>query len=139
MKAELPIPPPRITWRGVTLAGVGWVLYSFAFAAYFAQVVQIPFPTAVIQQLHGNSILALLSIPVWLLTVRRMDRAGWGWKIAVHALIAPLYAVCGFEAIVWWVQLIESDGEGGYVATLKNGVRVRVSRSRADQIRHLIV
>ena len=54
----------------------------------------------------ATSILALLSIPVWLLTVRRMDRAGWGWKIAVHALIAPLYAVCGFEAIVWWVQLM---------------------------------
>ena len=105
MKAELPILPPRITWRGVALASVGWVLYSLAFAAYFAQVVQISFPTAVIQQLHGNSILALLSIPVWLLTVRRMDRMGWGWKVAVHALIAPLYAVGGFEAIAWWVHL----------------------------------
>ena len=34
---------------------------------------------------------------------------------------------------------LESDGEGGYVATLKNGAQVRVSRSRTDQIRHLIV
>ena len=34
---------------------------------------------------------------------------------------------------------LESDGKGGYVATLKNGAQVRVSRSRADQIRHLIV
>ena len=106
MKAELPIPPPRISWRGVTLAGLGWGLYALAFATYYAQMVQISFPTAVLHQLQGNVILALLSIPVWLLTVRRMDRAGWGWKIAVHALIAPLYAVGGFEAIVWWVQLI---------------------------------
>ena len=106
MKAELPIPPPRITWRGVALASVGWVLYTLAFSAYSTQVVQISFPTAVIQQLHGNSILALLSIPVWLLTIRRMDRMGWGWKIAVHALIAPLYTVGGFEAIAWWVHLM---------------------------------
>ena len=34
---------------------------------------------------------------------------------------------------------LESDGEGGYFATLKNDARVRVSRSRANQIRHLIV
>ncbi len=106
MRAELPIPLPRITWRGVALASVGWILYSLAFATYYAQMVQISFPMAVFHQLHGNAILALLSIPVWLLTVRRMDRMGWGWKIAVHALIAPLYAVCGFEAIVWWVQLM---------------------------------
>ena len=56
------------------MAGLGWVLYSLAFSAYAAPVVQISFPTAVLQQLHGNLILALLSIPVWLLTVRRMDR-----------------------------------------------------------------
>ncbi len=106
MKAELPIPPPRITWRGVALASVGWVLYALAFAAYYAQMVQVSFPTAVFHQLQGNVILALLSIPVWFLTVRRMDRAGWGWKIAVHALIAPLYAVGGFEAIAGWVHLM---------------------------------
>ena len=105
MKAELPIPPPRITWRGVTLAGLGWGLYALAFATYYAQMVQISFPTAVLHQLQGNVILALLSIPVWLLTVRRMDRMSWGWKVAVHTLIAPLYAVGGFEAIVWWVHL----------------------------------
>ena len=111
MKVELPIPPPRITWRGVTLAGLGWGLYALAFATYHAQMMQVSFPMAVLHQLHGNLILALLSIPVWLLTVRRMDRMGWGWKIAVHALIAPLYAVCGFEAIVWWVQLMAGTTE----------------------------
>ena len=93
MKAELPIPPPRITWRGVALASVGWILYALAFAAYAAPVVQISFPTAVIQQLQGNLILALLSIPVWLLTVRRMDRMRWGWKVAVHRAHRP--ALCG--------------------------------------------
>lgn len=111
MNAELPIPPPRITWRGVALAGLGWGLYALAFATYYVQMVQISFPMAVLHQLHGNAILALLSIPVWLLTVRRMDRAGWGWKIAVHALIAPLYVVCGFEALVWWVQLMAGTTE----------------------------
>ena len=85
---------------------LGWGLYTLAFATYYAQMVQISFPTAVLHQLQGNAILALLSIPVWLLTVRRMDRTGWGWQIAVHALIAPLYAVGGFEAIAWWVHLM---------------------------------
>ena len=106
MKAELPIPPPRITWRGVALASVGWVLYTLAFAAYYAQMVQISFPLAVFHQLQSNLILALLSIPIWFLTVRRMDRTGWGWKIAAHALIAPLYAVSGFEAIAGWIHLM---------------------------------
>ena len=106
MKTELPIPLPRITWRGVALASVGWVLYSLAFAAYSAQIVQISFPMAVFHQLQGNLILALLSIPIWLLTVRRMDQTRWGWKVAVHALIAPLYAVSGFEAIAGWVHLM---------------------------------
>ena len=44
-------------------------------------------------------------------------------------------AIVAVEAIAH----LESDGEGGYVATLKNDERVRVSRSRAEQIRRLIV
>ncbi len=34
---------------------------------------------------------------------------------------------------------LESDGEGGFVATLKDGTRVRVSRSHAAKVRDLIL
>lgn len=34
---------------------------------------------------------------------------------------------------------LESDGEGGFIATLKNGARVRVSRSHAAKMRDLIL
>ena len=139
MKAELPIPPPRITWRGVTLAGLGWGLYALAFAAYSAQVVQTSFPTAVLHQLQGNAILALLSIPIWLLTVCRMDRTGWGWKIAVYALIAPLYAVGGFEAIAMILQSLVENAIKHGIAPAPEGGKLLVQIRAAKELLRFVV
>jgi signal transduction histidine kinase len=64
----------------------------------------VPFAGALAGQVINAVELALLSVPAWLLVVRRMDRAGWGWKLAVHALIAPLYAFAGIELYVVLVR-----------------------------------
>ena len=118
---------------------LGWGLYALAFAAYSVQVVQTSFPTAVLHQLQGKAILALLSIPIWLLTVCRMDRTGWGWKIAVHALIAPLYAVGGFEAIAMILQSLVENAIKHGIAPAPEGGKLLVQIRAAKELLRFVV
>ena len=96
---------------------LGWGLYALAFAAYSAQVVQTSFPTAVLHQLQGNAILALLSIPIWLLTVRRMDRTGGN-----NGDIGPIFRALPLSGLPCGINVrgntfVGAVGDGDYPAT----------------------
>ncbi len=94
---DAPVPKPRITARGVAIAAGLWLLYTLLYAAIIARGAQIPFAYALIGQTLAHSILALYSVPVWLVVVRAMDEWGWGWKIAAHLALGPLYAWLGWQ------------------------------------------
>lgn len=94
------IPKPRIGARGVGVASACWLLYALLYASAVTASEPVPFIGVLLGQIVNAVLLALLSIPAWLLVVRRMDRAGWGWKAGAHALIAPLYAFVGLEGFL---------------------------------------
>jgi len=92
-----PVPKPRPTWKGAALAGAFWALFAVLYALLIAQNEGIPLMWALPGQAMAAAILALFSVPVWLLTVRGMD--GWhgGWVVAAHLVIGPIYAWAGLE------------------------------------------
>jgi len=89
---------PTITARGVALAAGFWALYTVLYALLIARGEDIPLTWAVSSQVVSNGLLALYSVPIWWLTVRQMDRTHWGWVLAVHVVLAPLYAWIGLES-----------------------------------------
>ncbi len=92
------LPKPTITARGVALAALFWGLYTVLYALLIARGEGVPLAWAVPSQIISNGLLALYSVPIWWLTVRRMDRTHWGWVLAVHVVLAPLYAWIGLES-----------------------------------------
>ena len=91
-------PPPRITWRGVLIAGTLWGLYALFYTAVISAAEQTPFATLLMGQVVSTAILALYSIPIWWLTVRKMDSWAWGWVLGVHLVLAPAYAWGSLES-----------------------------------------
>jgi len=91
---------PRITWPGVIIAGVLWVLYALFYATLVAQSAKIPYRSALSSMSISTAIMALYTLPAWLLIIREMDALSWPWKIAAHAVVAPIYSVAWFESYV---------------------------------------
>lgn len=98
------VPKPRLTARGVAVAALCWLLYALLYAAFLAQSAGLWFGYALSSQLVAALILGLCSLPAWWLTVRAMDRAAWGWTLAAHVALAPLYAGVGTEAYLLFVR-----------------------------------
>ncbi len=92
------LPKPRITAKGVGLAGLFWGLYTVLYALLIAQGVDIPFAWAFSGQVIANGFLALYSVPVWWLTIRTMHEVHWGGVVATHVVVGPLYAWGGIES-----------------------------------------
>jgi signal transduction histidine kinase len=91
-------PRPEITWTGVGLAAAFWTLYTILYGLLIARAEGVPLVFALSGQAVANTFLALYSVPVWWLTVRRLDRAHWGWALLAHLGLAPLYAGVGLES-----------------------------------------
>ena len=68
-----------------------------------------------------------------------MDRTGWGWKIAVHALIAPLYAVGGFEAIAMILQSLVENAIKHGIAPAPEGGKLLVQIRAAKELLRFVV
>ena len=100
------IPKPRMTVRGVALAGCFWALYAILYALLIAQSEGIPFGWALSGQTVATAFLALYSIPVWLLTVRAMDDWHGGWVVGAHLVIGPLYAWGSLESYTGLLALL---------------------------------
>jgi signal transduction histidine kinase len=86
------IPPPTITAAGVGMTAAGWVLYAVLYALLLTRAEDIPFAGALLGQLLECLLLGAASLPVWWLTVRKMDAASAVATTATHAVIAPLFA-----------------------------------------------
>ena len=86
-------PRPRITWTGVGMAAVCWLLYALFYAFFIArQSPEAPFAGVLVGQTLFAVVMAAASVPAWWITVRRMDDMHWGWTVAAHAVLGPLYA-----------------------------------------------
>jgi len=99
------LPKPRITGKGVGIAAGLWLLYTVLLATIVTRAEDAPFVGALIGQLFEGLIQALASIPVWWLAVRRMDEMHWGWILAVHLFLGPLYAWGTVEAFIGMARL----------------------------------
>lgn len=86
-------PRPRITWTGVGLAAVCWLLYTLFYTFFVArQSPDAPLLGVFIGQVMFTILMAGASVPVWWLTVRHMDGWHWGKLLGAHAVLGPLYA-----------------------------------------------
>lgn len=86
-------PRPQITWTGVGLAAVCWTLYALFYTFFVVQQSpNAPFAGVLVGQLLFAALMGGASVPVWWITVRRMDDMHWGWTLTAHLLLAPLYA-----------------------------------------------
>lgn len=111
---------PHLTWRGVGIAAVLWVIYTVLYSLIIAQGAQIPFAWAFQSQMLFHGFMAALSVPVWVLIFQVLHRQGWLWKGLAHLLIAPLYAWVTYAAFVATVQLFA--GEAATREIQENGV-----------------
>jgi two-component system LytT family sensor kinase len=98
--SQFSVSKPKITWTGVGLAAIFWVLYTVLYSLLIARGEDIPLVFALSGQVVANTFLALYSVPVWWLTVREMDRVHWGWVLSTHIVLAPLYAWVGLESYI---------------------------------------
>lgn len=93
-------PKPQLTWTGVGLATIFWALYTVLYGLLIARGEDIPLAWALPSQFIANVFMALYSVPVWWLNVRKMDPVHWGWVLLVHVGIAPLYAWISLESYI---------------------------------------
>ncbi len=96
----LVVPRPKITWRGVGVAAVLWLIYAFLYSLLIARDSPTPFVHIFQGQVFMNLVLALYSVPVWWLVVRGMDNRPWVWKIAAHLFLGPVYASLGLLSTI---------------------------------------
>jgi len=104
-------PKPHITWTGIGLASMGWVLHALLYTIFIVrQEPAAPFIPVFFGQGITAVVLALYSVPVWWITVREMDRFHWGWSFGAHLLIGPLYAWAGLESYLAIFRQIGGPG-----------------------------
>ena len=102
---SLVVPRPKITWRGVSVVAVIWLLYAVLYALLIARDSAMPLGSLFRGQVATNLMLALYSVPIWWLVVRGMDHRRWGWKIAAHLLLGPAYAWLGLVSVIVLVRM----------------------------------
>ena len=106
---------PRLTLRGAGAALAGWTLYSVVYAVAVTLGADVPLAYALQSQLVHSAILAALSVPVWLLVVRKMRGAGALRVLAAHAALLPAY-VAASTALYWATYRLA--GEAGVADVL---------------------
>ena len=104
------LPKPRITWTGVGITTGLWVLYTVLLSAVITQAEGAPFVGVLIGQSLESLIMALASLPIWWLVVREMDTMHWGWILAAHLVLAPLYTWGTVEAFIGTARLGAPEG-----------------------------
>ena len=104
------LPKPRITGAGVGITTGLWVLYTVLLSAVITQAEGAPFVGVLIGQSLESLIMALASLPIWWLVVREMDTMHWGWILAAHLVLAPLYTWGTVEAFIGTARLGAPEG-----------------------------
>jgi two-component system, LytTR family, sensor kinase len=101
---------PRITLRGVGLSALAWAVFALLGTIPLATGAPIPYTLALISEFSQNFFLAALSVIPWLLVIRGMDGKKWVWIIAVHVVLAPVYAITSFTVYAGYLDLIAPNG-----------------------------
>lgn len=101
-----PIPPPTITLAGVGMVVAGWLLYTLLYAVLLTRAENIPFIGALLGQLLECLLLGAASLPVWWLTIRKMDGASGLTLTLTHAAIGPIFAWGTLELYLWLMNAI---------------------------------
>ena len=104
------LPKPRITGAGVSIASGLWMLYTVLLSAVIMQAEGAPLIGVLIGQSLESLIMALASLPIWWLVVREMDTMHWGWILAAHLVLAPLYTWGTVEAFIGTARLGAPEG-----------------------------
>ncbi|MEM6646784.1 MAG: histidine kinase [Bacteroidota bacterium] len=98
----LPPPPrPRFTIKGGLWALVAWMGYGFVASLPVAMSEGLNSAGFVGSAVSLASLHLMLSVPVWWITIRVMDRVAWGWVALAHVLLLPLYTWTHYQLTVW--------------------------------------
>jgi signal transduction histidine kinase len=74
------------------MATVCWLLYALFYAFFIArQEPDAPFAFLFIGQVLYSLIMAVGSLPVWWIAVRKMDTMHWSRTLGAHLVLGPLY------------------------------------------------
>lgn len=103
------IPKPQITPRGVLIATLCWLLYTTFYSFMVVTGNDQPLSGVLAGQLISSIIMAVLSIPPWLLIVRNMESRSWSLRLVLHCLIAPAYAWITLELFLWIIRVLVSS------------------------------
>jgi len=101
---------PRMTRRGVLIAAACWGVFTLVSVLVLKINVQIPFVWALQGQLILTVLMAVMSVPCWVITVRWMDSVRWILKLLVHFILALLYAIAIYGFCYESLRLLGSDG-----------------------------
>ncbi|MEM8557562.1 MAG: histidine kinase [Bacteroidota bacterium] len=99
---HLATPPPRLTLRGLALAAAVGVLYAVVIGLLTAQydAVSMLFEPSAWPSLMASLLEYVLTglwlLPVWWIAIRKLDEVAWGWRLAVHAVLAPLFVAAWY-------------------------------------------
>ncbi|MEM1117800.1 MAG: histidine kinase [Bacteroidota bacterium] len=153
-----PVTLARPTIRGVGVAVVAWSVYAIVYSAAVAVFAGVPFVYIVVTQGGQAALMAVLSLPIWWVAVRRMAEAPVWRVVLVHAGGASISIGAVVAGTLAWASL---GGEAAYETVraragwigLWTGIlyvaqfaiyhaveasrRARVRRAQAEALRHL--
>ncbi len=100
-----PLPPARLTGRGVALAAAAWAAYAVVYALAVTAFADVPFRYSLTSQLSSAVLMGVLSVPVWWTVVRGMAERPLAHVIAAHVLGGALYTTAVTGALLAWTRL----------------------------------
>ncbi|MGE3802044.1 MAG: sensor histidine kinase [Candidatus Kapaibacterium sp.] len=91
--------PPQLTLKGITIVSLCWLCYATITAGFIESGSSVPFQFLLFGQIVASAILAIYTLPIWLLLVQRLHSAHWGTKLSLHIAIAPIYGLATYYSI----------------------------------------
>ncbi len=80
-----------------------------------------PYASVLVGALLEYALVGVLMLPVWWLVIRRLDAAGWGWKLAAHVVLAPLFVLTWFVLYAAVVGALTGEALLGSLDVLADG------------------
>ena len=100
---------PRTWPRALYIGWLGWTAYSVLYAAILSLQTGLPFLYALSGSLVSHYLMALYSIPIWILTTRLLARRPWPLQLLGHLFGGMAYALAWHRSFVELFRLAFGD------------------------------
>lgn len=94
-------------WRRALLLGwLGWTAYAALYALVLSLQTGLFYPFALSGSLLSHYLMALYSLPVWLLTTRMLAARPWFIQALGHGIAGAAFALAWHASLLWFFRLL---------------------------------